>query len=288
MILTCNNRSHLSKPDASSGGPISRSGTVPSVKAGSDMGRVEAAAETSEPAWRERAVSRSVNAARSRAEQRVAALPRRRVRADRREGQHRLHDPRGHRSLETVATRLLRVLRRQGRTGPRAVRGDRPRGGRRHPGDRRRTTPIRSAGSARSRSDSMSGATPKRRPANGARTTVAPSRSSRCISPSSIPTRVRAALAPLSRFFRELVEAADDAGAISVADPRRAAALIQQTLMYSWFSNRLVENPKRAAHRRGDLGVLPPRSRRLILGTVAQHAEAPRTQQEGARCEPSS
>jgi AcrR family transcriptional regulator len=56
--------------------------------------------------------------------------------------------------------------------------------------------------------------------------------------------RVRAALAPSSRLLRELVEAANDAGAIHVADTRRAATLVQQTVMYSWFGNRLVENPK--------------------------------------------
>jgi AcrR family transcriptional regulator len=56
--------------------------------------------------------------------------------------------------------------------------------------------------------------------------------------------RVRAALRPDSRLLRELVEAAAEAGAIRVADTRRAAAIIQQTVMCSWFGNRLIENPK--------------------------------------------
>jgi AcrR family transcriptional regulator len=56
--------------------------------------------------------------------------------------------------------------------------------------------------------------------------------------------RVRAALAPLSRGLRELIEAADDAGVIHVADAKRASTLVQQTVMYNWFGNRLVENPK--------------------------------------------
>ena len=56
--------------------------------------------------------------------------------------------------------------------------------------------------------------------------------------------RVRAALAPVSHLLRELVDAAAAAGAIRVDDTRRAAALVQQTVMYSWFGNRLVENPK--------------------------------------------
>jgi len=29
-----------------------------------------------------------------------------------------------------------------------------------------------------------------------------------------------------------------------VSDTRRAAALVQQTVMYSWFGNRLVENTR--------------------------------------------
>ena len=53
--------------------------------------------------------------------------------------------------------------------------------------------------------------------------------------------RVKAAMAPISRMMFELVTAANEAGAIEVADPRRAAALMQQTVMYSWFGNRLVE-----------------------------------------------
>ena len=56
--------------------------------------------------------------------------------------------------------------------------------------------------------------------------------------------RVRAALSPQTRMLRGLVDAAADAGAIRVSDTRRAAALIQQTVMHSWFGNRLVENPK--------------------------------------------
>jgi AcrR family transcriptional regulator len=56
--------------------------------------------------------------------------------------------------------------------------------------------------------------------------------------------RVRAALRPQTRLLRELVAAADDAGAITVTDVRRAAFLVQQTVMYSWFGNRLVDNPE--------------------------------------------
>lgn len=58
------------------------------------------------------------------------------------------------------------------------------------------------------------------------------------------PGRVSAALAPVSVMLVELLDAAAAAGVIQVADTRRAAALIQQTVMYSWFGNRIVHNPR--------------------------------------------
>jgi len=59
------------------------------------------------------------------------------------------------------------------------------------------------------------------------------------------PERVRAASEPVARLMQQLVEEAAAAGAINVADPRRAAALVQQTVMYSWFGNRLIQDPRR-------------------------------------------
>jgi AcrR family transcriptional regulator len=58
------------------------------------------------------------------------------------------------------------------------------------------------------------------------------------------PDRVKAAMAPISVMLLELVEDAVEANAINVADTRRTAALIQQTVMYSWFGNRLIQNPR--------------------------------------------
>ena len=58
------------------------------------------------------------------------------------------------------------------------------------------------------------------------------------------PERVKAAMDPISRIMLELIQAADAAGAITVTEPRRAAALMQQTVMYSWFGNRLVDSPR--------------------------------------------
>ena len=58
------------------------------------------------------------------------------------------------------------------------------------------------------------------------------------------PDQVTAALAPVSVMLLDLVEEAAASGVIEVANPRRAASLIQQTVMYSWFGNRIVQNPR--------------------------------------------
>jgi len=55
------------------------------------------------------------------------------------------------------------------------------------------------------------------------------------------PESVAAVTAPISRMLIELLEAAAAAGAIRVTDTRRAAQLIQQTVMYGWLMNRLVK-----------------------------------------------
>jgi AcrR family transcriptional regulator len=58
------------------------------------------------------------------------------------------------------------------------------------------------------------------------------------------PERVKAAMEPISRMLLELIEEAGAAGAIEVGDAKRAAALLQQTVMYSWFGNRLIQDPR--------------------------------------------
>jgi AcrR family transcriptional regulator len=58
------------------------------------------------------------------------------------------------------------------------------------------------------------------------------------------PDRVKAAMSPVSHMMFELVDAAKQAGAINVADTRRAALMMQQTVMYTWFSNRLAETAR--------------------------------------------
>ena len=58
------------------------------------------------------------------------------------------------------------------------------------------------------------------------------------------PERVQAAVEPISRILLDLLDGAVLANAIKVADTRRAAALVLRTVMYSWFGNRLVQNPR--------------------------------------------
>ncbi len=58
------------------------------------------------------------------------------------------------------------------------------------------------------------------------------------------PERVNAAMAPISQMLTELLDDAKAAGAVHVDDTRRAAALMEQTVIYSWFGNRLVANPR--------------------------------------------
>jgi hypothetical protein len=48
----------------------------------------------------------------------------------------------------------------------------------------------------------------------------------------------------------ELLDAAVAAEALAVPDTRRAALLIQQTVMYSWLMNRLVEKTHVTVTRR--------------------------------------
>jgi AcrR family transcriptional regulator len=58
------------------------------------------------------------------------------------------------------------------------------------------------------------------------------------------PERLAAVTAPISRMLIELLDAAVAADALPVTDTRRAALLIQQTVMYSWLMNRLVEKAR--------------------------------------------
>jgi len=58
------------------------------------------------------------------------------------------------------------------------------------------------------------------------------------------PERVSAVMAPIARILLELLDAAVAGGAVKATDTRRTAVLIQQTVMYGWLMNRLVQNPR--------------------------------------------
>ena len=56
------------------------------------------------------------------------------------------------------------------------------------------------------------------------------------------PERLAAAMAPVSRMLIDALKAAADS--LQVTDTQRAALLIQQTVMYGWLMNRFVPNPR--------------------------------------------
>ncbi|HSQ00540.1 MAG TPA: TetR/AcrR family transcriptional regulator [Candidatus Dormibacteraeota bacterium] len=58
------------------------------------------------------------------------------------------------------------------------------------------------------------------------------------------PERLAAVMAPIPQMLVELLKAAVAAGSLRVTDPRRAALLIQQAVMYGWLMNRFVQNPQ--------------------------------------------
>jgi AcrR family transcriptional regulator len=59
------------------------------------------------------------------------------------------------------------------------------------------------------------------------------------------PDRVKNAMAPVTQMLRDLLDEAKAAKVITVKDTRHTAALIQQTVMYSWFGNRLIDDPRK-------------------------------------------
>jgi AcrR family transcriptional regulator len=58
------------------------------------------------------------------------------------------------------------------------------------------------------------------------------------------PDRLTAAMLPISRMLLDVLKAAVASGSLEVADPQRAALLIQQTVMYGWLMNRFVQNAR--------------------------------------------
>src|SRR5262245_20762613 len=58
------------------------------------------------------------------------------------------------------------------------------------------------------------------------------------------PGRLGAAMLPISRMLIEVLKAAVAAGSLEVSDTQRAALLIQQTVMYGWLMNRFVKDAR--------------------------------------------
>jgi AcrR family transcriptional regulator len=58
------------------------------------------------------------------------------------------------------------------------------------------------------------------------------------------PERLAAVMAPIARMLIELLDGARAAGAVELGDTRRTALLIQQTVMYGWLMNRLAQTPR--------------------------------------------
>ena len=56
------------------------------------------------------------------------------------------------------------------------------------------------------------------------------------------PERLAAAMAPISRMLMDAIKAAS--GSLRVTDTQRAAMLIQQTVMYGWLMNRFVPDSR--------------------------------------------
>jgi AcrR family transcriptional regulator len=207
------------------------------------MAEVEIPEDVNEPAWRQRAVSRSLNAARSRAEQRVQRFL---------DAAFALIDEKG-----TTEFTIQEVLDRSKQS---------LRGFYQYFGGKDELlfalleeTIRESVEDLRTAVESASGPLERLRaftirlhewcePVEAPRKRKAYSRLP--ISEFSLqlavkdPERVAAVMAPISRILLELLEAAVAAGAVKATDTRRTAVLIQQTVMYGWLMNRLVQNPR--------------------------------------------
>ncbi len=208
------------------------------------MADVEPSDDVNEPAWRQRAVSRSLNAARSRAEQRVQRFL---------DAAFELIDEKGTTefTIQEVIDRSKQSLRgfyqyfdgkdelllalfeetvRESTDDLGAIVESES-----EPLDRLRAFTIR----LHEWCDPSE--TPRKRGAHNRRPIMEFSVQLTV----NHPERVKAAMAPMSRMLFDLVGEANAAKAIDVADPRRAALLMQQTVMYTWFGNRLVEDSRK-------------------------------------------
>ena len=207
------------------------------------MADVESDGAVAEPAWRERAVSRSLNAARSRAERRVQRFL---------DAAFELIDDKGTTefTIQEVIDRsqqslrgfyqyfdgktelLLALFEETIREATEDLRSIVDPGA--APIDRLRAFTIRLHEWCDPSEKPRKRGTHNRRPIIEFSVQLAVDH----------PEQVKAAMAPISHQMLQLIEAAQAAGAVDVRDARRAAGLLQQTVMYSWFGNRLVEDTR--------------------------------------------
>jgi len=207
------------------------------------MAGVEATADPNDPGWRERAVSRSLNAARSRAEERVQRFL---------DAAFELVDEKGSTefTIQEVVDRSKQSLRGfyeyfEGKDELLLAMFEET--FREASDDIRATVDTESDPLARLHAFAIR-LHEWSDPGDAHRARGAHNR--RAISEFSMQLainhseRVRDALAPLSHLLRDLIDAAAGAGLIRVADTRRSASIVLQTVMCSWYGNRLIDNPK--------------------------------------------
>ncbi len=207
------------------------------------MAAIDDPDESDQPAWRQRAVSRSLHAARSRAEQRVQRYL---------DAAFALIDEKGTTefTIQEVIDRSKQSLRgfyqyfdgkdelllalfeetvRESTEDLRVVTDAQT-----DPLDRLRAFTIRLHEWCDPGQGSRKRGTHNRRPISEFSVQLAVTH----------PDQVTAAMAPISIMLLELLDATVAAGAIRSGDTRRMASLIQQTVMYSWFGNRIVQDPR--------------------------------------------
>lgn len=208
------------------------------MEAGPDMAEATPTGDVNEPAWRKRAVSRSLHAARSRAEQRVQRFL---------DAAFELIDEKGTAdfTIQEVIDRSKQSLRGfyqyfDGKDElllalfedsiiesavdlSEAVEGE--------------TEPLARlrAFIVRLHEWSEPAVTPRKRGSHNRR----PVSEFAVQLAVAHPERVKAAIEPVSRMLLTLLDEAAAAKAINVSDTKRAATLVQQTVMYNWFGNRL-------------------------------------------------
>jgi len=213
------------------------------VKTGSGKGEGESASDANQPAWRKRAVSRSLDAARSRAEQRAQRFL---------DAAFELIDEKGtteftiqevidrskqslrgfYRYFDGKDELLLALFEETVRESLEDICGVVETES--EPIERLRAFTIRLHEWCEPVETPRKRGKHNRRPISEFSAQLAVNH----------PERVQAAVEPISRILLGLLDDAVQAKAIKVADTRRTAALVLRTVMYSWFGNRLVQNPR--------------------------------------------